>query len=487
MRARHLYALALLTLIACDDNSAGGATPDGSAALKDAVAPTLEASVATDGANEPSTKDAALTDGAPGPDASPRERFCQGGGAVVTLDELNTTQELCTGLIARRLFRQGICACELIDVVGDLRTRGYDARIEAEAEGNRGGASVGVNGALAIIGTADVGGSLSVGGPQNQWIVDMLIQGDLRLQGDTDNINDISVARDAWLGGDFLTMGDLEVGRDLHHAGAVEGLSGVGGAQTQEPVTLAPPCPCDAPIEIAPLLAQIEAENDNEAEDLSPRALKQISSDREITLPCGRYHLSEISGAGDVTIKATGRLALAVSGGIDLIGGLRFELSEGAEVDLFVGGVLLLIGADTLGAPESPGAVRIYTDTDGMLDWIALDRFGGNLYAPRAELSVIADLDLRGSFFVRVLRAQGTLSLLFDLAVGEAGADCDAPTFLDEAGEPQAEGSQIPCEPCKVCTGGEACVEGACGPCRGEMDCCGPSTCVDGACEWIMF
>ena len=64
-------------------------------------------------------------------------------------------------------------------------------------------------------------------------------------------------------------------------------------------------------------------DNDNDRATDQLALLAQWSGQQSITLPCGRYHLSEIDGSGSMTINAQGNVAIFVDGALSAKQGLK--------------------------------------------------------------------------------------------------------------------------------------------------------------------
>src|SRR6185312_1444346 len=139
---------------------------------------------------------------------------------------------------------------------------------------------------LVINGATSIGGSLAVTGPSG-----MVFTGAAQI------------------------LGDVEVQHDLTLVGA-------------SAVTRDEPCRCGAgeTLDIPGVVAQGRANNDNASIGLAPGAFDVVVGAASIELPCGRFHLNSILGAGAFRLGVSGRTALFVDGSIDVAGAFDIDL-----------------------------------------------------------------------------------------------------------------------------------------------------------------
>jgi hypothetical protein len=188
----------------------------------------------------------------------------------------------------------------------------------------------------------------------------------------------------------------------------------------------APPCDCaeERLLDIAALVNAARDDNDNDALGLDARELAGFNSDQERTLPCGRYFLTRLAGAGALSIRAQGNVALFVEGNVELDQTLTLQPEPGARLSVFVAGNMRVGGAFTLGGdPSGSERSALYLASRGTLNLRGSTRVVGALYAPRAELVAAGDLEVFGSLFVRRAAPEGDLVLHQDVAAVES-ADC---------------------------------------------------------------
>lgn len=404
-------------------------------------------------------------DAGPGADGG----FCEGQGPVVLVGDQGRT--LCSGRLAESTFRYALCSCE--GYVGNHRlvTDAFDSR-EGPFTSAEVGGSVGINGRLATAGDTELGGTLRAGdavqvsGPARLAVAaDLFVQGDLRADGT------VEVARSAQVGG-AVDVPDLRVAGTLTTApGAVVQLHGGGqlGGQTTGPVSVPPPCACGADqlFDVAAWVAAQRSDNHNSRIGLGEGDWQNLATDLTVNLPCGRYWVNAIGGAGGLTLRLEGRVALFVSGDLSLQAPLQIDTSLGGELDLFVAGNVVSAGRLDLGDAANPARVRLYVGGNGTLELSGGGVFAGNVYAPRAELVSSAALEAFGSLFVRRVALSDQLIIHYDTAVLDNGAEC-----------PPTDGG---CDSCLDCRN-QACNGGSCGACVDDGDCCAPLFCVGGTC-----
>lgn len=407
--------------------------------------------------------------------------YCEGTGPAILVGDgitvggsSGTAGPICSGAVAQRTFRFALCTCEATQAPVALATDSFDSSKGAYVTGGNAG-SVGVGGGLVFGGTATVGGSLWVGGSAGVTSpggARLDVAGALLDQGPLDAPLPVSVAHDAFVGGD-VSVADLTVGGTLTvpvgRTIAVSGTQSV-GATVRAPVGVTPPCACGAAdlVNVAGFIAAHQASNDNALIALSPQALVGYADGTTLSLPCGRFYLDGVSGTGALTIRATGRAVLLVGGDLEPRGPLTVELADGAELDLMVGGILSAWDDVTIGAAAAPVKTRLYFAGAGQTDLSGTFRFAGNLYAPAMSVAAAGVIEAYGSLFVRSLVAAAAVTIHYDTSVLQAAGDCPGP-------------APTTCTTCSDCNN-QACVGGTCGDCTVDRDCCPPLTCYLGRC-----
>lgn len=396
---------------------------------------------------------------------------CRGRGPIVQVGDGTLT---CGGRVAARRFRYAVCTCDDYSASAPLTTDSFDSTRGPYTAGGRGG-SVGVNGRVAAAAPLSLGGALWAGGSGLQAGSggDVIAASDVRVRGPVESEAVVRVGRDAYFGARVQARELVVTGTLTRAPGVVLDVSGSTqlGGEREAPVDVPPPCECgvDELLDVAELVRAQRDDHDNATIGLDPRALEGRTGARTLALPCGRYYLTNIGGTGALTLQLTGRVVLFVDGDVALDAPWVVELGADAELDLFVAGNVLSSSTIRFGSAEAPARARLYVGGRGTLQLGADAVFGGNLYAPRAELTTSGRVEVFGSLFVRRLAASGPLSVHYDTAV------LDPKTA--ECGAPPVDTCTSACD----CAGG-ACVGGTCGACASHADCCAPLFCSGGRC-----
>jgi hypothetical protein len=427
MECRSLIVGIFVAIVGCgsnatvDDNAAGASAPP-----------------AGQFANDPHGS----ADGYKGADGASetREQFCAGTGGIV----VPGTGE-CTGDLAKKIFRFGVCTCKPIGANGSAKTRSFDS---AKGITLASGGSIGTNGDITANATADIGGSA--------WAA-----GSATFNGDAHVSQELHVGGVTGLNGKLQVDGDYFGGAPLM---ARDGVS-VSGA-SHVPSSVLPPCDCAPRMPIDSIVGAFENANDDAASGLEPTTFAG-GAGRDVTLSCGRYYFTEISPNGNVTFRLDGRTAIFVKGDISMNGALSFVFADGAELDLFVVGNVRLNGDAVFGNADAPARVRVYqAGTQFSANGDA--KLAANVYAPSAVVTINGSNTVRGSIYANQLSQNGDIDLLYDEAV------------LDVKG---CEASGGGCSSCRDCAGTTpACNGGRCEACKTNADCCAPLECAGGAC-----
>jgi hypothetical protein len=418
--------------------------------------------------------------GAPADDLfEPHAAFCAGQGAPIVVGDGVTTREECTGAIAERVFSHALCTCEDADIFGYLRTRSFHSRNDPTIV--EAGAPVGVNERYLTAGVPNIGGSFTVAGSEGLTLAGALFsRGDLRINGPLLKAGYGVVDRDAYVNGNLLTLGWLDVGRDLIQPdGTGTGILVTPVGQTRrEPVNIDPPCACepDDILDIQALIEQGKQNNDNALAGVESWFLSAVVGARNLELPCGRYFFDSIGGLGVVNVRVTGRVAVFIEGSILTAGVLRFQVDPDAELDVFIGGHFVPTGLVTFGDASRPAASRIYVAGEGDMLLTGAGIFVGNLYAPRSRVNMVGYSDVYGSIFAEDFLAPGAVLMTYDRAILDAAEDCET------------DDDPPVCDRCGSCTAGSACVDVECGMCSADSDCCPPLVCRgNGSCGALLL
>jgi hypothetical protein len=423
-----------------------------------------------------------------------RQEFCSGAGPVVKVPTASGPVGVCTGTIARELFTNAICTCEDTSFAGYLVTRSFSGAQASTPVAQ--GAPVGVNGQLLAGSYVNAGGTTRVQGTTSFGGY-LQVAGDLELKQDVTLLGLLTVGRDAWFENNAVVTA-AEVGRNVYtQTGKIAPLLLSGTLMPPSTFDLKPPCPCE-PEQILDIDAivddgQLHNDNADPSVNLDPASLTDIIGYKEVTLPCGRFYVEEITGIGDLKLKVDGRTALYVGGDVGVTGFLDVELGPNGQLDLFVRGNMVQIGYGKFGDQNRPSNVRVYVGGEDDILYVGYQPFGGNLYAPRAKLYSAGYIDVRGSVFTRELVSGAYINVDYDRDILELGGEdeCQPPpppppdNEDPDAGTPPPECTDV----CMSgCGSGSTCVAGMCTTCTSDADCCSPLVCnEDGTCGPLLY
>lgn len=462
-----LAALSLIAELGC---SAEG-TPRPGSGSGDGGASTMDAGPPPDGAlprPPDGWMDGPLT----------RDQFCMGKGPPVRVGDDSMPVAVCAGTIASRVFSSSLCTCTDANIAGYLRTRSFHSGMGTTDTAS--GAPVGINQRYVTGGYADVGGTFTIAGTEGVTFAGYLkVGGDFKIAGNVEAAGYITIERDAWVAGNIRALGVLDVSRDLRQPSgrSLMAFPQIGGSHIREAVTVNPPCDCTETglIDIDGIVDAARTNNDNADIGLPTNELSNvvgIGVDR--TLPCGRFYIDSVGGLGGITLHIPGRTALFVGGDVNAVGAFEIEMGPEGELDLFIKGNLLSIGAGSFGHRDRPAATRIYVGGSGDVTLIGASGFVGNVYAPHARITAPGATTVYGSLFGRQVDMPGYLEVRYDRAILEAGDACDNPED---------------CTRCSnTCPNNQACVAGECRACSTDADCCEPLVCYpDGSCGPLLL
>jgi hypothetical protein len=407
--------------------------------------------------------------------------YCETGGPFVEVGDEEEVVETCAGEVAERVFTNAICSCTDINIAGYLETRSFDSHDDPSVRES--GAPVSVNVTYTTGGYTDVGGTFTVAGERSVNFAGYVnAGGDLRFRGDLSAVGYLEVDRDAWLLGDVTVPGYVRIGRDLHQAPGrrLMAVVSVGGERVTESFTIDLPCRCGAGdvIDVGALVDAARRDNDNARIGLDPAVLNNVMGiGIELELDCGRFYLERIGGIGGITLRITGHTAIFVGGDVDAVGALDVELGPEGELDLFIAGNLVTIGAGSFGSTDRPAMSRVYVGGEGDVVLVGAAEFVGNVYAPRSRITAIGAAFVYGSLFGHLIEMPGALMVRYDRHILDVGEDCG------EEDDPDT------CDRCdNECPGNRACVDNVCIDCRTDADCCEPLVCwPDGSCGPLMI
>ena len=401
-----------------------------------------------------------------------REEFCRGAGPPVLVGDTVRPSTRCIGQIAETVFRHAICTCTDLGLAGYLHTDSFDSSMGDLTPTQRGGA-VGINGAFSLIGATRIGDALTISGATPLRLVGVhTIRGDLSLQGSVEVGGTLEVERNARVRGPITALGTFRVRGDLTTPpGSFPlGVLRVDGSRRSGAVDVQPPCACrdDEIVNIAGVVAHGERNNDNASVNFNRTVFNAVVGSAQVELPCGRFYVDRIAGLGAIELTVNGRTALFVGGDFDLGGFFNVRLGPMGELDVFVAGSILGAGYLRMGRVSRPSRVRFYIAGNRGFTLAGAAGFQGNVYAPRAPVTIAGFNEMRGALFANRITTAGDLDIHYDRSIQRAGENC--PETPPPAGGCTGCGTN-------VCRATQACVAGACGMCRADGDCCAPYVC----------
>lgn len=351
--------------------------------------------------------------------------FCLGTGPRILAAQQST---VCGGELIKRLLPAALCVCSGV-TGGDLRSDSFDSALGPYAPGQAGG-DLGSVGPLSPRGSWDIGGSLR----SSDTTGVQAMPGSLRVRGQTQlggalRGESATLQGDAEIGGD-INLINLTVGGTLTTPATsqitVSGQRDTPNLNTAA-VSVPPPCPCNLdPYVSGPILALMQ-QNDNARLGLGKDQLEGYAGDPVLTLPCGGYLFQRISGLGSLDLRITGRVELAIAGGLDVGGQLRISLLPGAELDLYVHGDINVGGAVAIGDISAPPRLRLFP---GGVDTIRLAG-GGYISAAvlgrRRDFITSSPLDIYGALIAEQVSVNAALALHYDQQIRSISGSCGPP------------------------------------------------------------
>ncbi len=315
---------------------------------------------------------------------------------------------------APKAFSAGLCVCEDVNLVGS----GLTVLSEEKAP-----VDVGVNGKSRIVGDWDISGTLfSWSGVED---VGALVVGrDVVTPASVSGVGSLDVRNDLVVGGDLSTVGELKIGGVLRAQGRVTAIGAGGGITRGDYVApAAPPCGCDAPIDIHAAVEGARASNDNASIGLGEKV--RTVGELELVLEGGRYFVEGLSTVGTMKLKVTKPSALYVSGDLTTVGTDTIDVAEGASLDLYVDGSIENVGEWKVGEGTLAGVVRLFISGGGSgLKMVGEKDFVGSIYAPQADLMLVGDTNIRGALFAKSLSGTGRLLVDYAKPAEPPAAEC---------------------------------------------------------------
>jgi len=360
-------------------------------------------------------------------------KTCAGLGDPIRLPTANGP--VCASALATRGGRFALCSCSDLQVTAPIHTDSFDSTSSSPSIGGVGGigsvrttAAIGVDGVVGSSAEIRAGGAFYatsvIAATQHIETVRSLRSGGLVLI-DTD----AHVAGDAYLSASI--SGILHVDGILHVPANV----GVDPASMvpessilREPVSIPPPCDCGASfVNLNAAVASAVAVNDNGVVGLPVDALALLTTATGVNVTCGVYVLSSIDAAQSLIFAVRGRALVVVTGDVVLRGGMIVSLDPGAELDLLIGGRLMVSGSGAVGS-TAPARFRIWVAGTDSVVFDNDPAVGAVIRAPQAAVAASTGLRLSGGLVAGSVMAGGEVDLHFDEAILSAGTTCGEPT-----------------------------------------------------------
>jgi hypothetical protein len=116
---------------------------------------------------------------------------------------------------------------------------------------------------------------------------------------------------------------------------------------------------------------------------------------------------------------------LVVDGDATLTSAFTVELvTEDAELDLMIGGLLSSDHAMVIGRPDHPARTRVYVGGAGTINLSGDSALATNFYAPLAAVALSGGTTVFGSLFVRRLDQAAPVTIHYDVDVRRADVGC---------------------------------------------------------------
>jgi hypothetical protein len=355
-----------------------------------APAPTMDAAVedsATDAgpvADADAGGDAATDAGADTDTGMPIDPRCPYRSAPPPTGSASSVAEQVTAGLDR-----AVCTC--IGYVGGALT------VDAATDGASG--DVASDGAFDLQLTSMVAGALTIAGDDGISLgsgVTLEVGGDLSVNGPLEGAEaSVRVGADAAVAA-RIDLVDLTVGGTLTQTPGEPLLVAnppMIGDMRSEAVQVAPSCGCE-PATLLDIATLVRAR----APLAEPLPEGPLPDER-----CAQYGLD--GGTVDaLSLDASASAAIWVTGDLAL-DTLAIAVADGAELDVFLEGNLLVTGELVLGSATSGGTVRLHVGGTGTIGLPQGGLLRGALYAPTAELVLSGPLTVHGAIFVKRLAA----------------------------------------------------------------------------------
>ena len=376
----------------------------------------------------------------PNPPGGSYDDFCAGTGSMIliaadpTSGVTDPNSEICADQLAADTFRQALCSCDPIAGGAFGLTTATTNTVTGMIMGNT--AHVYTNGEYQHGGQADIEGSLVAAGtgnhtPGGRTEVTM----DAMFNGNYATTSQVFYAIDD---GDMYVNGNVSgrqttvnggAGSLFHPSGTTVSTTTSAYVDVTAPVVIDEPCTaCDrrTAVDIAGFIAAFKDNNDNviSGRNLDPTAWASAAGGN-LSLPCGRFFLTEVNTSNSFTLTAEGRTALFIEGDLRSGAQLTMNVDPGAEIDVFVGGTIEGGASINLGSQTDASRVRVYVAGSDPIVFSGNSNFGGNVYAPNAEIQFGGTVNVYGSFYAR--RFTGTSNVKITYDEGILDVECPPP------------------------------------------------------------
>lgn len=422
--------------------------------------------------------------GGGGGDDGGQSGYCAGSGPPIVVGDTGTSGAArCSGQVAAAAFRYGLCVCKDLSPANTIAVDAFDSTAPGATTFGSGG-SVGSNGNINPSSGISVGGNLQVSGSSSGQ--NITVGQDLLLNSSI-NESQVVVGRNAQVNGDVQITGLLKVPGTLTVPAGRAINAGSMQVATTVRAAVSVPAPCDcSPTQIFPIASYVEARrpstaNDNASIGLDPDRFNNFRGDQTLNLPCGRFFLNRITGAGKLTIGVSGRTALFIGGDVNIESDFGVKITGSGELDLFLNGNLTSSAPLNFGDRSAPARVRLYMAGSRNINLSANSVINGNIYAPESALVTSGSLTVYGAIFVSSFNPSGAVNIHHDIAVLKAAESC-TPTSGGGGGGTNTN----VCNTCQDC-GGQACKNNSCtATCTSDNDCCRPLSCDRGKCAYVI-
>jgi hypothetical protein len=242
---------------------------------------------------------------------------------------------------------------------------------------------------------------------------DLIVKAPLHVTGN------VAVDSIASLSAEVQIEGDLRYGRLQSEPGTPEPIT-----QSTVQATMTCTLPSALSLDVAKTIQARASDNDNDQASEELARLAHWNGEQTISLPCGRYYLSEIDGGdGSMTVNATGNVVLFVDGSVSAKQGLQLRAAAGSRISLVVNGSVHVIGGLQLG--ELSDARHLLLASRQIHLEQGKNTIGGVLYSQTEDVLLVnGTLDVKGALFAHRAQLEGATSVVHAAAEAVAADSC---------------------------------------------------------------